>query len=178
MSDFISGLFAAIFGVGGIILFFWGFYYVLEKYLGVRVTSRGNYRNAQRLNSQSHISNAQEISKYDEGTIKNAQENLSKKFYARTSDNMLEELRKFGPPKEKYYMPKAETKKLDYYGFNYKFLLYFNYKLGKTTYLRFSNNNNCICLVKEGVPNWEFSLSFNFGTEVYPSVGCTKISNE
>lgn len=179
MADTIGGIFAGIFAIGGVILFLWGFLYAMNKFFGVTYSSRGNYQNEKRINNLSHIHNIEELSKYDEETIQKARKNLRKNFYANTSDNLLEEIRKFGPPKPVFYMPQASNNKLDFYGFYYQDILYYCYEGNQTTYFKFSHNDKCIILLLDGIPDYEkVPFGFNFFNDTLQKCKCIKISND
>lgn len=99
MSDIIGGIFGMIIAIGGLGLFYWLIFYSLNKYGGITFTSRHNVNRQNQMNQIFHKQNLKEISKYDTETIQRAQENLSKKLYAKTSDNLLLEVQKIGNPK-------------------------------------------------------------------------------
>jgi len=159
MSDFIGGLFAAILGIGLIILFFSGLRYAMNKFFGVDLTSRGNYNNRVRQNALEHKLNLRELSDIDKDTIDEAKKNLSKKFFAHTSSNILEEARiilnsKSAKPNFNPHIGAIRKYEI-LYAFIYKDAPYCSYYNGSTTYIKIINDKEGLLDIYNGEPEIE-----------------------
>jgi len=157
MSGFIGGLFGAIFGIGGIILFFWGFMYLMNKFFGVELTSRSNYKNRVRQNAQEHSFNLRELEDIDQETINEAKRNLSKKLFAHTSSNIIEEAKNVQNKNPSQNNLKPNLTAIPNYevlhNFIFKNAIYYAYYNNSTTYVKILNNNEGILASFGGEPN-------------------------
>lgn len=154
--EVIKIIFYAIVSIGFFVGFIWGFYYLMNKFFGVQFTSRTNYHNQVRMNELRHNQTISELNDIDEETINLAKENLSKKLFAHTSDNLIEEVRKIqskSPSKNDFVPDLTEIDDFEVMGnLVYKNAPYCCYYNGITIYLKFITGTEGIIALSRGEP--------------------------
>jgi len=161
MNGFLAGIVSLIIFGGLLAGFLWLFAMISKKYFGIHLTSRTLYSEANFANTIRHKENIKKLSQTDEETLKQAQENIKRKHFANTSDNLIEEIiiiEKNKTDKNDFQnnemrkpvldISKSETiGSLVYKNFNYCCCCN-----GNTIYLKFLNSNKGIIVISRGEP--------------------------
>jgi hypothetical protein len=149
----------AVFAIAFFGAFLGGFYYLISKVFGVQFTSKYNYHNQVQSNKLRHRQIVTDLAEVDHETIELAKDRLRKKFFAHTSDNIVEEVLKIQLERggQNDFIPDLTTKR-DYELLNghiYMMAVYCCYYNGITTYLKFLSKREGIIAFSRGQPNNE-----------------------
>lgn len=121
-----------------------GLYYLFYKVFGVQFTTRSNHHRTVETNKIAHMQNLNALQEFDKETIRKAKENLSKNFFAHTSNNLIEEIRggqnKY-IAKNEYIPDLSKVYSYETLGIVFKDAIYCCFYNGITTYLQFINNH-------------------------------------